>query len=149
MTQTQKNLVGLLVGVHFHPPAKQLLDFIPGEAALLLEPEPENPYDPQAIKVLLPVKEIPEENFDAVKEILPSCGVDPEEFFEQENIVMGHVGASSGKPLLKARANWPELAQSLTGNAEFLEAMKDPGHSAKLGFAPTGDPLVILTISEA
>lgn len=149
MSSNNKTLVGLLVGVHFHPPAKLLLEFLPGDCQLILEPEPENPYDPSAIKVLLPTQEIPTDSFDALQAILPGAGCTLEQLMSEETVVLGHVGASKGKPLLKARTSWPELASSLTGNQEFLEGMKSPGHSAKLGFAPTGDPLVLLTTSEA
>lgn len=144
----KRTLVGLLVGVHFHPPGKLLLDFLPGEAELVLEPEPENPYDSNAIKVLVRTSQIPEDHYLAMEEIFPSAGTTLEQFLSEELFCLGHVGASTGKPLLKARTSWPELAASLTGNTEFLEAMKSPAHSAKLGFAPTGDPLVLLTAED-
>lgn len=42
-----------IVGAHFRPPAKQLLAAIAGGTDLALIPEPENPYDPNAVRVVL------------------------------------------------------------------------------------------------
>ncbi len=47
-------LTGLLVGMHFRPPAKEVLAALPAGTTLWLQREPDNPYDENAVKVLLP-----------------------------------------------------------------------------------------------
>lgn len=47
-------LTAPIVGAHFRPPAKDILNLLPGGARLLLQREPDNPYDSAAVKVLLP-----------------------------------------------------------------------------------------------
>lgn len=42
-----------LVGCNFRPPAQGILNAIPTGTPLLLQREPENPYDPNAVKVLI------------------------------------------------------------------------------------------------
>jgi hypothetical protein len=44
-------LTGKLVGMHFRPPAKALLAVLPSGAEVRLTPEPDNPYDADAVKV--------------------------------------------------------------------------------------------------
>jgi hypothetical protein len=51
MTDT---LTGLMVGMHFRPPAKAVLEALPVGTTLWLRREPENPYDANAVQVLLP-----------------------------------------------------------------------------------------------
>lgn len=141
---SRNNIVGLLVGVHFHPPAKILLEALPGGALLALTPEPENEYDPNAIKVSISPEAFPESTYEFLSENLPSGGLTLEQFMSGGEFMLGHVGKSGGKPLDKARIAWPEMAASLVGNSEFLDGMKDSQHRAELGFGPTGDPLIIL-----
>lgn len=43
-----------IVGMHFRPPAKDVINLLPGGCRLILMREPDNPYDVNAIKVLLP-----------------------------------------------------------------------------------------------
>lgn len=42
-----------LVGAHFNRPAKHLLTALPHNTVLVLEPDPDNPYDSKATKVLI------------------------------------------------------------------------------------------------
>ena len=42
-----------IVGTHFHPPAKLLLTKLPVGTPLILSPTPDNPYDSNAIEILL------------------------------------------------------------------------------------------------
>lgn len=48
-----------ILGAHFRPPAKLIFQYLPTGQVLLLEPEPDNPYDANAIKVLLPSTALP------------------------------------------------------------------------------------------
>lgn len=47
-----------IVGMHFRPPAKALLNFAIAGSSLRLEREPENAYDHNAIKVWLPTEAV-------------------------------------------------------------------------------------------
>jgi len=48
-----------LVGAHFRPPAKALLAVLPAGHPLFLRPEPDNPYDANAVQVLLATSTLP------------------------------------------------------------------------------------------
>lgn len=47
------NFTAPLVGMHFRPPAKDIVNCLPAGVELLLEHQPDNPYDGDAIRVLL------------------------------------------------------------------------------------------------
>lgn len=47
-------LTANIVGMHFRPPAKDVVNMLPTGAHLLLQREPTNEYDEFAVKVLLP-----------------------------------------------------------------------------------------------
>ena len=63
-----------LVGAFFRPPAKFLLQVLPSGAPLELRPEPENPYDPQAIAVWGSAAAAPEGGLESIQENLEGCG---------------------------------------------------------------------------
>lgn len=48
-----------ILGAHFRPPAKLIFQYLPSDQSLVLEPEPENPYDANAIKVMLQSSNLP------------------------------------------------------------------------------------------
>ncbi len=136
-------LTSLLVGAHFRPPAKQVLACLPSGASLILVPEPENPYDPGALRVEVDVaSEVPESQHGLLDESLQGTGFDIRELLDSEEALqIGYVAKSGGKPLLKAGLT--------VGNAEFLEAMFDlSGNECKatLSFGPDGSPRVMLTV---
>lgn len=53
-------------GMHFRPPAKSILAALPANHPILLQPEPDNPYDQNAIKVLVDLDELPESSHAAL-----------------------------------------------------------------------------------
>lgn len=138
-----KTLISLLVGAHFRPPAKQVLAALPSAWPLLLSPEPENPYDPSALKVLCHISGLPTEALDLLDGSLEGTGTTIDELLEQEDpIWLGYVAASGGKPLAKAGL--------IDGNQEFLALMGgEPNYSATLAFGPAGEPMVRLNDGEA
>lgn len=104
----------LLVGSHFNPPAKLLIaGYLAGLTEVQLTPEPDNPYDPGAVKV-------------TVQKASLACHDDPEELDGQlagyglsleslpDDIMLGHLAASGGKPLEKAQ----QVSPSLRGNLD-------------------------------
>ena len=42
-----------IVGAHFRPPAKAILECLPAGSALSLRPEPDNPFDSNAVQVIV------------------------------------------------------------------------------------------------
>lgn len=140
-------VIAPLVGDHFHPPASLVLKHLPTGSRLQLEPDPGNPYDEFAVKVLVDPGEIPESQFGALGNFefgLPSMGLTLEQLQSSGPIWLGHLAASGGKPLAKALAAEP----GLVGNREVLDLMKDPDHRAELAFAPDGKPRVVVSIPE-
>src|ERR1700678_2710237 len=52
-----------IVGAHFRPPAKSILSALPNSCPLRLRPEPDNPYDSNALQVLVSgqvIRDLPE-----------------------------------------------------------------------------------------
>lgn len=126
---SRTSLTGLLVGEHFRPPAKRILASLPAGARLSLQAEPENQYDPDAIKVLVDPKEIPESQFAALDQDLPEMGATLEQVMSGGLVFLGYIARSGGKPL---------RGTEYVGNQEFSEAMCDQSRITKLGFSPEG-----------
>lgn len=62
-----------IVGAHFRPPAKAILASLPSGQELWLRPEPTNPYDENAVQVLLRTESIPNECWENL--ILQASGM--------------------------------------------------------------------------
>lgn len=137
-----KTLTSALVGAFHRPPAKQVLSALPTGAKLELLPEPENPYDPSALKVCIWLggpEALPKELHAMLDEALQGTGFDLGELLAaEEPLQLGYIAASGGKPLAKSGLS--------DGNQEFLGLMAaEPEHSAKLAFGPEGQPRVMLS----
>lgn len=134
-----KVLTSLLVGGYHRPPAKLLLEHLPGGTPLLLQPEPDNPYDSSAIKVFIEPLMIPESQHSALADRLPLCGFTLEQVMSGGAVQLGYVAASGGKPLQKAPSGY-------VGNAEFLQMMglRPEANDAALAFTPAGAPAIML-----
>lgn len=127
-----------LVGMHFRPPAKVILASLPAGAGLQLELEPENPYDPKALRVLVSPDEIPAGQHESLAEALPASGHELHEVLAGEPVWLGYVADSDGKICQTAR---------LPGNRELGEAMlSGPDWTCRLGFDATGKPLVVMIV---
>lgn len=140
-------LTGILVGSHFHPPAKVLLEHLPQGAALQLVPEPDNPYAPEgdALQVFIRPDQIPASQEAELALKLPGMGQDWDEL-KAENLPMslGHVGTSDGKPMLKAKM----LRTDLSSNKDFLAHMGPDGCEARLEFDGSGLFLVSIELPD-
>lgn len=127
----------LLVGAHFRPPARQLLEVLPAGAELKLDPE-DNPYDENAIRVLVDPKTIAEQYWPLLRDQLPLYGEDWDELLakpdDDRDIQLGYVAKTGGKPL--------EKAGLAVGNVEFKEVMSQFPWRATLQFGETGSPMV-------
>jgi hypothetical protein len=135
----------MLVGAHFVPPAKLVLEHLASGTELILEPYEDNPYDSSAVRVLLDPGLIPESQHGALDEKLPGAGSDMETLLQGEPLALGHVASSGGKPLAKANASGPI---QYVGTLEVREALTQAWHEAKLGFDPAGLPVIYISVPD-
>jgi len=137
-----KSIVVPLVGMHFRPPAKQVLEHLPAGAELGLRPEPENPYDAKAISVwVVPATQVPVTEHEMLSARLQGTGNELEELLEMPELQLGYIADSDGKA--QRASGGPgnreagELAVEVLG-ADWVRAF------GKLEFAPDGKPQVRL-----
>lgn len=134
-------IITQLVGAHFRPPAKQVLQVLPTGAQLWLMPEPENPYDPKAIRVmLLPKTAIPFTMEQQLIVSLEGTGHDAATLLQQdEHLHLGYIPDSDGKVCQKSgMAGNREVGAVLEAHASVLP------FPAKLAFHMDGSPLVVI-----
>jgi hypothetical protein len=134
----ETKLIATLVGMHFRPPAKAVLEHLPSLAPLDLDPEPNNPYDPFAVRVLVMPGEVPAAEYDALGLDLGGYGYDLEEFLQGPALQLGYIGSKPGKagPL-------PSVTYAPTLQPQLLAATD---YKAELHFDVSGDPLVHVTL---
>ena len=138
---TTKNYQCALVGMHFRPPARQVLERLRLGTRLELRREPDNAYDPWAVEVWVSPAEIeldegpfPLDLSFAV--VLAGAGCDLEELLAQEAIQLGFLGAS------------PKLIEAgQVANRVVAEEM-DSGEvvEAKLTVSLSGKPSVLCKV---
>lgn len=136
-------LVAPLVGMHFRPPAKAILAALRAGSPLVLEPEPDHPYDPKAIKVLVDLREVLTlSQYPALDGACAESGHSLVELLEAGGLFhLGYVADSDGK----AKGDW-------SGNREIGQAIwhnqpKDTQAFAALAFDGNGKPLVKFIIT--
>lgn len=140
-----RKLTSLLVGAYFRPPAKLILSVLPAGTPLILQPEPENPYDAAALRVLVLTSSIPEASYPQLDEELLNFGSTLLDLLSQSEIWLGYIASTGGKPL---RVAAEREASGLVGNQEFSELLLDESHQASLSFDGAGEPLVILEVHD-
>ena len=133
MSSSQKILISLLVGSHFRPPAKQVLAHLPSFTNLRLEREDDNPYDENAIRVYVDPQAIPEQEYESLERELQGTGHDVDTVCQQDEIWLGYIAATGGKPLHGTK---------YVGNKEFRDLFWDS--RAELRFDGQGRALVAL-----
>ena len=130
----QPKLTGLLVGAHFRPPAKTLLSSLTNGTSLELRPEPDNPYDPQAIQVWLTstdfIRGLDEAKLLALAEALASQGFTPEDLETQPEWHLGYIARDGNKDLAKVPGT--------RGNSAFQGQTE-----ATLQWGPNGEALLV------
>ena len=137
MTQMQ---YALLVGVHFNKGARTIIKCLPQGAEVQLWPEPDNPYDPLAIEVVLAnTKQINQDALEGFEEELGGQGLSVEDvlaMMTQGDIRLGHVGANGGKPMEQAkRAGYDGLigTEELAGRTGLLGTLHFDGDRTMIG----------------
>jgi hypothetical protein len=132
-----------IVGAHFRPPAKQLLTVLPLGTPLVLRAEPDNPYDDNAVQVLVSLTDTyPVSQWPILATALQGTGYDPQDLVDREAkegpLHIGYVPRSGAKTALGG-----------PGNAELLAALApDWAYTASLGVAPQGHPIVNVQVPE-
>lgn len=145
-----RSLLCPLVGAFHRPPAKTVLEVLPHGTLLLLVPEPENPYDAGAIRVMVDLRTVTESNDElglALISALDGAGADAFEVIHGGALQLGYCAATGGKPLARLTALWGQTGLVPVGNAEVAAMMNEPD-SAKLvtlTFGPDGHPAVKVT----
>ena len=98
--------LALLVGMQFARPGGALVATLPQHTEVELVPEPDNPYDPNAVLVTIPRNVFGPPESEVVAAILAGFGLTFADL--SERIVIGHVAATGGKPLERATATTGE-----------------------------------------
>lgn len=114
-----------IVGCHFRPPAKDLLQVMATGTPLMLVREPENPYDPNAIKVMVATTDIDEAWADDLRPMLASRGLDWSDLQAEPEWHLGYIPRTEAEVL-----------------AVSFDAHGEPVH-ATLAFDMTGKPAVV------
>lgn len=130
----------LLVGMHFRPPAKLILAELPSGTRLNLVPEPDNPYDAEAVKVIIQTSEL--------KHALESILSQSEEF-DRFNLQLAGMGFNVDDLLIEpewhlgycARTGNVQLAK-IAGASSASEVLDCRAHTGVLFFGANGEPLI-------
>jgi len=139
MTENNGKLIGLLVGMHFRPPAVALVKNCHAGIPLFLQPEPENPYDSNAIRVMLDGADL--RGTQELERDLLSQGFEMEEVMRNDSLwQLGYLAKTGGKPL--AGKPW-------AGNVEVTQHLgPDVLPVCEMAFGPAGEPLVVIRFEE-
>lgn len=117
-----------IVGNVFRMAGKLVLPYMGEGHPLILEPEPENPYDPDAVKVCVDASSITLSNGE-------SAVLDPD---TPLIIHLGYIPHSGNK-----------TDTTGIGTTQVLNIIMQPNWSASLTFSPMGRPMVRITYSSS
>ena len=122
-----------IVGTHFHPPAKLLLTKLPVGTPLILSPTPDNPYDSNAIEILLASSnKIAWTEFE--KDDLLGYGISPEDLEEPDHLwMLGFIPASTNTKAFLTRPIFLTSKSSKFSQHPLITPAHSPSH-------PTGAP---------
>ena len=127
-----------LVGAFFRPPAKFLLEVLPAGSELLLVPEPENPYDENAIAVYGNAASASDAKLQSIASQLEGCGhglpdaAEEHNAWKDEQRHLGYVAKDQTASIRRAAESYNSTA---------------PWH-AKLSFSAEGKPQVKVFLEE-
>lgn len=133
----------LLMGAHFRPPAKALIQALPSDHPLELRPEPSNPYDPNAVAVWLDAATIPQQTLlEELAFTLPGQGQDVESLLAQRFWQLGYLAKERAAVFQEPIG----LAIESNNSAAEDEDQIWSGFPAKLGFDGAGKATVLFNI---
>lgn len=108
----------LIVGAHFRPPAKAILQVLPQGTPLILRPEPENPYDDHAVAVDLDPGEIPISVHEELNTLAGGMGHSIESILDMDQIHLGYIPRELALTLHTPIKDAPKVEAKLTFNAQ-------------------------------
>ena len=117
-----------IVGAHFRPPAKDLLQVMATGTPLMLVREPENPYDANAVKIMVATTDIDEAWADDLRPLIGARGLDWSDLQAELEWHLGYIPRTDAETL--------------------VQAFDDRGEPvpAKLAFDLTGKPAVVFDL---
>lgn len=136
--------VSPLVGAHFRPPAKAIIQSLPAAYPLELRPEPSNPYDANAVAVWFDASHLSDDAMEELRHTLPGQGSDIDDLIEQRFWQLGY--------LAKDHAAVHQERVALTIEGHNIDATVSgegflwTGYPCKLTFSGDGKPAVIFSI---
>ena len=133
-----------LVGMYFRPPAKAILQSLPTNYPLELRPEPDNPYDPNAVAVWFDAFHLSNEAKEELESTLPGMGCDLDSLMSQRWWHIGYMAKDH------AAKHQQPIASIIFGHNEDADVSGLgfiwTGYPAKLTFDGAGKPLVSFNI---
>lgn len=88
-----------LVGGRFRPPAIAIINSLPVGCPVWLLPEPLNPYDQNAIAVMLFSSDIPKTSYPLLEDLAPGYGHSLEEILATTEWHLGYIAKDHAKDL--------------------------------------------------
>lgn len=128
-----------LVGMRYRPPAAAILSVLPAGAALHLRPEPSNPFDANAIQVLVATMEIPEGQREGLALAAAPFGFTIEEILAADEWHLGYVKRECAA---ESAARWRAEPNIYCNIYLQLEENPEDYIPGRLIFDPAGRPLV-------
>jgi hypothetical protein len=83
-----------IVGAHYHPPARAILNFLPIGHPLILLPEPTNHVDPNALAVWIMSETLPSEGGDEWESTLAGFGLTWDQLKSEPFWHLGYIPAA-------------------------------------------------------
>lgn len=123
-----------LVGAHFRPPAKAILQVLPAGTPLRLIPEPDNPHDGNALAVHVATADIPESVREELAGLATPYGFGLPAILTAESWHLGYVKATEASWLTPMAVEAISVAGPERGEIGY------DWHAATLTFNATGKP---------
>lgn len=140
-----------IVGAFYRPPAKTIMSLLSPGHELLLDPEPDNPHDPNAIKVNVKLKsiEIQEHEFEDIENELMRYGatwdsLGKDQFGQELEDPIFHLGYIPRSGAKTAKID----GEPSIGNLQVLGVIKQPNWKATLTFSPMGQPICQIVVRD-
>jgi len=144
MLPNSNTFVVPLVGAHFRPPAKTIIQSLPAAYQLELRPEPSNPYDANAVAVWFDALNLSQDAIDELSSTLPGSGGNIEDLIEQRFWQLGYLAKEH------AALHQERLARIIEGHNEDASVSGEgflwSGFPCKLSFTGSGQPAVIFNL---
>lgn len=145
-------LIAPIVGAQFRPPAILLLRVLPTNHPLTLEAEPDNEYDPDAIRVLLSYPTLDIDN-EQIAQVLSNANLSNQSAIDDwVNKQVLHIGyvAKSSNPRSCQIDNRPSIGNTEIHNAlihtKAVKPLTTWRYPASLTFSMSGQPLIEVKI---